>query len=184
MSKKGDSTDYSFSSLYKPLGEFLCGLRCSWFASCQHQLSVQHRWPLPTQSIGSGSDFKRKPVIPAERRPLGKANTVIITLLPQKQSFASKVPFMSFTMQVTFTLICFAFPCSIRAGEERGKEGKKTEWRSLVLVASLCPQKMSITLECKTKKKCKDNERGRTQARRDEDKIVRERLGQGRGQGK
>lgn len=32
----GYSTDHSFCSLYSPLGEFLCGLRCRWFASCQH----------------------------------------------------------------------------------------------------------------------------------------------------
>lgn len=69
--EKWYSTDYSFF-FTTPLGEFLCGLRCRWFASCQHHPSVQHRWPLPTHSTGSSSYLKRKAVVPAEKEALGK----------------------------------------------------------------------------------------------------------------
>lgn len=57
----------------------------------------------------------------AEKRPLGKAEAVIITPLPQKQRFASKAPFVSFKMKAAFTLSYFVSLAT-------HKQDKKGEW--------------------------------------------------------
>lgn len=46
--------------------------------------SVQPRWPLPTDPTSSSSHLQRKPEVPAGKRPLGKPDAVITTLLPRK----------------------------------------------------------------------------------------------------